>query len=108
MTSQWNMQLGLKIVRVYLKSTALYGFTRAVTWNYEGKKEYYNSSTRKFETKEKLIVDKACSVLEGTFAAYFKWPFMLCYDLTRLECAVKGQDAREYGSKFVRYSDDGK
>jgi len=108
MTSQLNFNIGLKILRVYLKSTALYGFTRAVTWNYEGKKEYYNSTTHRYETKEKLIVDKAVSVLGGTFAAYFSWPSMLCDDLTRLECAVKGRDAGEYGLKFKRFADSGK
>jgi hypothetical protein len=105
MSFQWNIELGLKIVRVYLKSTALYGFTRAVTWEYEGKKEYYNARTREFETKEKLIVDKAYGVLRGTFSAYFAWPCMLADDLTRLECAVKGREAREYGLKFVRVGD---
>jgi hypothetical protein len=105
MPNQWSIELGLKIVRVYLKSTALYGFTRAVTWDYEGKQEYYNARTHKYEMKDKLLVDKACSVVGGTFAAYFAWPFMLGDDLTRLECAVKGRDAREYGLRFVRVGD---
>ncbi len=105
MAIQWNIAIGLKIVKVYLQSTVLYGFTRVVTWDYEGKKEYYNARTREFETREKLIVDKACSVFGGTCAAYFAWPFMLGDDLTRLECAVKGLEAREYGLRFVRVSD---
>jgi hypothetical protein len=110
MSTQWNIALGLKIMKVYLQSTTLYGFTRAVTWDYEGKKEYYNARTKEFETKEKLIVDKAYGVLRGAFAAYFVWPGMLSDDLTRLECAVKGREAREYGVRFVRVggSDDGK
>jgi hypothetical protein len=103
MSKQWNIELGLKVVRLYLKGTALYGFTRAVTWEYEGKKEYYNARTREFETKEKLIVDKAAGIAGGTFSAYFAWPYMLGDDLTRLECAVKDRDAREYGLRFVRY-----
>jgi len=102
MPGQWDIELGLKIVRLYLKGTGLYGFTRAVSWEYEGKKEYYNAKTDEIETKEKLIVDKAWGVLGGTFSAFFAWPFMLWDDLTRLECAVKGRDAREYGLRFVR------
>jgi len=105
MIRQWNIALGVKIVKVYLQSTTLYGFTRAVTWDYEGRKEYYNVRTQEFETKEKLFADKACSVLGGTCSAYFAWPRMLVDDLTRLECAVKGREAREYGLRFVRVSD---
>ncbi len=108
MSKQWNIELGLKIVRLYLQGTGLYGFTRAVTWEYEGKKEYYNAKTDEIETKEKLFVDKAWGVLGGTFSAFFAWPFMLWDDLTRLECAVQGRDAREYGLRFVRVGGDGK
>lgn len=56
----------MKIVRLYVKGTGLYGFTRAVTWEYEGKKEYYNAKTYEFEVKNKLFVDKACDVVGKT------------------------------------------
>ena len=102
MPYQWNISLALKVVKIYMKGTALYGFTRAVTWDYQGKKEYYNAKTHQYETKEKLLVDKAYGVVGGTFAAYFAWPIMLGDDLVRLECAAKGRDAREYGLQFVR------
>ncbi len=99
MTTQWNIELGLKFASVYLKCTALYGFSRAVTWDYDGTKEYYNARTRKYEVKGKLMVDKAQSVLGGTFSACYAWPFMICDDLTRLECAVKKRDVCEYVSR---------
>ena len=99
------IKLAVKAVRVYVQSVAVYGFTRAVTWDYAGSKEYYNARTHEYEIKEKLLVDKAWCVLDGTFSAYFAWPFMLGDDLTRLECAVKGRDAREYGLRFARVSD---
>jgi hypothetical protein len=97
MSKQWNIYLGLKIARLYLQGTAAYGFTRAVTWDYEGKREYYNAKTRTYEVKEKLFVDKAGAAAKGTFSAWFAWPVMLGGDLARLECAVMGRDAREYG-----------
>jgi len=96
MPKQWDIELVIKSVKLYLKGIALYGFTRAVTWGYEGSKEYYNATTHEYETKEKLLVDKARGVLGGTFSAYFAWPFMISDDLKRLECVVKGLDPQEY------------
>jgi hypothetical protein len=48
------------------------------------------------ETKEMLLVDKIARITGKTCAALIVWPHMMVEDLTRLECAVKGKDIREY------------
>ena len=84
------------VLDVYLDVTVLYGFTRAVTYNYEGSREYYNKNTRKHEVKEMLLVDKIGRITSKTFAAVFMWPRMLHEDLTRAECAMSGKNHLEY------------
>ena len=73
-----------------------YGFTRAVTYDYKDTKKYYNDRTGVYETKEMLLTDKIGQITGKTCAALIVWPGMLGEDLARLECAVKGRDAREY------------
>jgi hypothetical protein len=82
--------------RWYLRTCLAYGFTRSVTYDYMGTKKYYNEVTEKREEKEMLLVDKIGRITGGTCAALIMWPGMLGEDLARLECAVKGKDAREY------------
>ena len=85
-----------RFVNIYVNTTLAYGFTRAVTYDYEGEKKYYNEKKEKYEKKEMLIFDKIGQISAKTFAALFGWPFMLGDDLPRLECAVLGKDHREY------------
>ena len=82
--------------RVYFNTCLAYGFARSVTYDYKGTKKYYNEVTEKREEKDMLIVDKIGRITGSTCAALFLWPGMLGEDLARLECAVKGKDAREY------------
>ncbi len=91
------IETSLRLARLYAPTTLAYGFTRAVTYNYEGTREYWNSRTHKYERKEKLVVDKLATVSGGTFAALLLWQGMLGQDLARLECYLKGRDVREYG-----------
>ena len=86
-----------KAVNVYVLSVWTYGFTRAATWDRKDTQEYYNSITRRREVKDKLVVEKVGGAFAGGFIALFVWPFMLGEDLTRLECVVRGKNAREYG-----------
>jgi hypothetical protein len=82
--------------RVYFRTCLAYGFTRSVTYDYKGTKKYYNEVTEKREEKDMLLVDKIGRITGSTCAALVMWPGMLGEDLARLECAVKGKDAREY------------
>jgi len=91
------IEYSLRLTRLYAHTTLAYGFTRAVTYNYEGQRDYFNERTRKYEPREKLVVDKLASVSGGTFAALFLWPRMLGQDMARLECYLRGKDASEYG-----------
>ena len=96
-----NVKLLTTVIRAYVHTTMAYGFTRAVTYNYEGQQRYYNAKTGNYELKDRLLIDKFGSVMAGSFAAIFLWVPMLGQDLIRLECAVRGKDAREYkGSSF--------
>jgi len=58
-----------KNARRYLALTLGYGFTRAVTWDYNGKKEYYNREKFAYEEKEMLITDKIGRITCNTWAA---------------------------------------
>lgn len=83
-------------MHAYVNTTLVYGFTRAVTYDYNGSRKYYNAKTDKYEVKEMLLIDKVGRVSFNTFAAVTAWPFMLRHDFTRLECAIKGKDPSEY------------
>lgn len=85
-----------RIVNIYLNTTLAYGFVRAVTYNYENQKLYYNAHTSDFERKEMLVFDKIGTISFKTSAAVVAWPFMLRDDLVRLECAITGKDPDEY------------
>ena len=84
------------VLRLYVNSALAYGFTRAVTYDYESSKQYYNDRTGRREEKEMLLVDKLGTVSSKTVSAILLWPGMLGEDLARLECAVKGKDPKEY------------
>jgi hypothetical protein len=84
------------IGRVYMRTFLAYGFTRSVTYDYQSTKKYWNEITVDNETKEMLLVDKIARITGKTCAALIVWPQMMVEDLTRLECAVKGKDVREY------------
>jgi hypothetical protein len=88
-----------KYARRYLALTLGYGFTRAVTWDYNGKKEYYNREKFAYENKEMLITDKIGRITCNTWAAVTVWPLMLGEDLRRLEFAVTGKNPSEYVEK---------
>ena len=85
-----------RIANIYLNTTLVYGFTRAVTYDYESEKHYYNKQTGVYEEKEMLIFDKIGRISFKTFAATVAWPVMMGDDLTRLECAVRGKNPSEY------------
>ncbi len=85
-----------KFMNRYLCVTLSYGFVRAVTYDYEGTKNYYNQKTQEFETKPMLYIDDIGRVLFRTLAAGTAWPIMLSDDLARLECAARGKDPAEY------------
>ena len=80
------------VLRAYFNTALVYGFARAVTYDYKGSKKYYNDNTRTYENKEMLLVDKIGRVSTNTLAAVLAWPFMLGDDLARLECTIKGKD----------------
>jgi len=90
------MKAALKHMNWYVKSTFLYGFGRAVTYEYEGTGKYWNKKLERSETKEMLILDKIGRVMGKSFSAIFVWPFLLGEDLFRLECHVRGKDIEEY------------
>ena len=79
-----------------MHTTLAYGFTRAVTYNYEGKQRYYNAKTGNYELKDRLLIDQFGSVMAGSFAAIFLWAPMVGQDLAKLECKLRGKDIREY------------
>ena len=88
--------LVIRALRVYFNTCLSYGFVRSVTYDYKSTKKYYNEISGKNEVKDMLLVDKIGHISGSTWAAVFLWPAMLGEDLVRLECAVKGKDAREY------------
>ncbi len=90
------MQQARKIMPWYLGSTMLYGFGRAVTYDYEGTKKYFNKKNERYELKEMLLLDKIGSVLFKSIVTITVWPFMLGEDLARLECHLCGKDIKEY------------
>jgi hypothetical protein len=90
------VQYGMKVFNVYVVSTAAYGFTRAVTYDYEKTAEYYNRKTFRYESKDMLFTDRVGTILGKTFSAITGWPFLLGRDLIRLECAARGKDLSEY------------
>ena len=93
-----NVKLLTTVIRAYVNTTMAYGFTRAVTYNYEGQQRYYNAKTGIYELKDRLLIDKFGTVMAGSLAAIFMWAPMLWQDLAKLECKLTGKDAREYES----------
>ena len=96
-----NVKLLTTVIRAYVHTTMAYGFTRGVTYNYEGQQRYYNAKAGIYELKDRLLIDKFGSVMAGSFAAIFLWVPMVGQDLTRLECAVRGKDAHEYKGSSI-------
>ena len=90
------MKAAQKLMNWYVSTTLLYGFGRAVTYDYEGTKTYWNKKEECYEKKEMLILDKIGSVLFKSFATIIVWPGMLGDDLALLECRVRGLDIEEY------------
>ncbi len=84
------------LLRWYANTTVLYGFGRAITYDYEGTRKYWNTKHERYKTKEMLVLDKIGRVSIKSLAAIIMWPGMLCDDLTRLERYVRGKDYGEY------------
>jgi hypothetical protein len=81
---------------VYVNVTGLYGLIRAVTYDYSWEKNYFNSKTGNFETKDMLLTDKVGRIAHNAISAVFLWPITLREDLARLECAARGKDTKEF------------
>jgi hypothetical protein len=86
-----------QVIKVYA-ATAVYGFTRAVTYDYDGTNKYYNRETKQFETKPLLITDNVGRITGKTFETMIFWPITMQKDVARLECFARGKDHKEYGS----------
>ena len=84
------------MVRWYFGTTVIYGFSRAVTYDYKGEKLYFNRNMEKFETKKMLTVDNFSRIVHNSLAACFVWPSMLADDIKLIECGLKGKDPAEY------------
>ena len=84
------------VIPVYVGATASFGFVRAVTYDYDPVRSYFNKRTREFENKEMLVADKVGMVLGKSIAATAFWPLMLHGDLGRLECWLTGKHSDEY------------
>jgi hypothetical protein len=87
----------LRFFGYYFGATLTYGFARAMTYEYENSREYYNRTTCNYETKRTLLMDQVQTVAGKTLFAFSAWPAMLVSDLRRLECFVRGRDPSEYG-----------
>ena len=80
----------------YINLTVGYGAFRALTYEHQGTKEYYNTKTRAHETKAMLWTDSIGRVFSASIHAITVWPVMLCADLKRLECFTRGLDHASY------------
>jgi hypothetical protein len=83
-------------IRVYVGATVSFGFVRAVTYDYDSVRKYFNKHTRELEPKEMLIVDKVGRVATMSVVAPVAWPLMVGKDLARLECWLTGKNLDEY------------
>jgi hypothetical protein len=81
---------------IYTNTFLLYGFTRAVTLDYDGKMRYFNGNTHMHEIKDILFTDQAGRIALNTIAALCVWPIMLASDFSRLECVLRGKDPNEF------------
>ena len=84
------------LLKCYVNTTLLYGFGRAVTYEYEGTGKYWNKKLERYETKDMLVLDKIGGVMAKSFGAIIMWPGMLGNDIARFECHVRGKDPEEY------------
>lgn len=80
----------------YFCATMTYGFIRAVSYDYEGTKVYFNHKTMQYETKPLLYTDFAGRMFVRAFSAIVAWPYMMGEDFVRLECFMRGKDPAEY------------
>lgn len=87
------------LMKIYINTAMSYGFIRSVTYDYKRDAEYYNSETREYVIKEKLLVHKIAHVSGMACLAIVAWPGMLYDDLGRLECAIKGKNINEYTNR---------
>ena len=88
--------LANSIIQVYLNCTMGYGFWLTLTYERPSMKRYYNNKTERDEVKEMLVVDKIVQIIGTSCIAVFTWPWMLGYDLSRLECVLRGKNHEEY------------
>ncbi len=84
------------ILRAYVNTALAYGFTRSVTYDYQHETRYRNANTCTSETKEMLLIDKVSRIAGQSILAVVGWPGMLCEDLRRVECSIRGKDRNEY------------
>jgi hypothetical protein len=91
-----NYQPWMRWVSRYVNLTFGYGAVRALTYDYEGSKNYYNAKTHHYETKPMLWTDSVGRVCLHSIAAITAWPVMLFGDLKRLECFARGLDRAAY------------
>ena len=90
------LQAFTAIMRAYVNTTLAYGFTRSVTYDYQHETQYFNTNAVKFETKEMLLTDKVSRITGQSCLAIVGWPGMICEDLRRVECSIRGKDKNEY------------
>ena len=88
----------MKWVRRYVGVTLSYGAMRALTYEYDGTQNYYDSTKDKFETKPMLWSHTLGRAMSHSVAAVTVWPVMLGKDLARLECLLRGLDHATYHS----------
>ena len=80
----------------YTLVTVCYGFTRAVSYDYEGRGDYFNYKSWKHEKRPLLFVDNMAKIIGKTMGAVFLWPIFLKWDLLRLECFLRDKDFSDY------------
>ncbi len=86
----------INFTQCYVIGSITFGFTRAVTYDHESTKCYFNSCTLRHEEKRMLLVDNLSMITSKTFASMFYWPTMLKKDLQRLECFCTGKSIDEF------------
>jgi hypothetical protein len=94
------------MARRYLAATLAYGFTRAVTYDYEDQVFSYNYGKKSYDGHPLLVADTAALIVLKTAVTPVLWPAILHHDVSRLECFWFDKAPPKYGCSYNWWARD--
>jgi len=81
----------------YTAITSAYSLARTIHSVWDAKHHYTNKSTNKLELRPMLLTHKLATCAVAAITGPWLWAYHAYWDLTDLECYLRGKDPDEYG-----------